>query len=154
MTPLRDWVLLEAGIALHPPVCPQAGDRVRPSPCVGINPLSPPGRSTFSHDGGPQPASPRLVHSKCEHRWLMREVPPSGRFLGLGHTACPETKQWLYRESSTRVFGDYGDRGLAGSECSEQTDCNELQVWSQEHAGWRLSPVLVQYSPACPAYPA
>ena len=85
---------------------------MRPSPCVGINLLSPAGRSTFSHDGGPQPASPRLVQSKCEHHWLMREVPPTGRFLGLRHTACPETRQWLYRERSPRVFGDYGDRAL------------------------------------------
>ena len=100
---------------------------------------------------GPSASSPRLAHSKCEHHWLMRDVSPIGRFLGLRHTACPKTRQWIYRECGPCVFGDYGDRDLPGSECNEHADCNELKVCSQEHPGQRLNPVPVQCSPACPA---
>lgn len=81
----------------------------------------------------------------------MRDVPPTGRFLGLRHAACPKTRQWIYRESGPCVFGDYGDRGFqAVSAMSTLIAVSSRSAVRSTQAG---DLVLSQFSAALRALP-
>lgn len=93
-----------AGIASHPSMHPQAGDRG--GLCVGTGPLGPTRGSSASEDVGQQPvSSSSCVLSKREHHRPPTAALPQGPFWGHGEdTARLKTREWIYRESSHVSF--------------------------------------------------